>query len=1000
MPITTSTTGTTTTFTPSEILYDPTNKLRVAQPESLIDTDFEYGQQTTKWENLAVVNNMPFAYPSPNAIPNITSMQYVANSRQVIVTLGSGVAPANGTPIFVTDTLLTPANGNFIVESGGGTTVWTYKARATNNSAFTAIFDSSKTQIYTANFFTNAPINPTGSYIVSTSGKAVTVTTPTPHGLAIGNEINVTGITGTNPPNGAWEVATLNSPTQFTYYVDNASGTPSSLSLAAMNLYVRPSAQFQHRPFDGGVIFSSNGNSNYEGAIRQTRRYFRYQSGKGLQISSGTILKPTLQVDSMTASGTTVTVQVKERHNLWTGATVTVSGVSNDSTYNGTYTVTSIISYNRFTYTAGTTPTTTPATGPFIVSVNSWYGAVNRLGLFDDQNGVFFEFDGQTLNVVRRTSTFQLPGRYTLTNGSDQVTRTSSSFPTQSLTQLEIGNFIVARGQSYRVIGIADDNTFTITPAYRGATATMVQVTKTVDTKIPQSSWNLDKMDGTGTSGYNIDLTKMQMFYIDYTWYGAGAIRYGFRATDGTVTYCHRIVNNNVNAEAYMRSGNLPARYETRMEPPYTRLAASLSLGDGTMTVASTANFPSAGTLLVRNNTQVEFVNYTGKTATTFTGLTRSKAGIPAGVSSTVASGSNLITVASTSNLQVGQKVYDLATGYVPEGGYIQAINSSTTFTLSVAVTGANPTLTIPPMDIGSPQSFTFVSLTGSPILVELSQPTYAPTISHWGTSVIMDGRFDEDKSLIFTYGQSTLTSLGPSNGTTSTGNTTNTSASVTLGASNANIIVGMAVSGTGIQSGTLVQAISGTTLTLSLPATATNTGVTLTFTGLTTKALMSIRVAPTVDNGIGAAFGVRELVNRMQLKMDSIGVTTASPSSNYLVTAVLNGLPSSSTSWTSPTGNSLTAVNSSLAQIADYGGGTTTVTGGEVTGGFLSQGTDRISLQTLRDLGNAIMGGGSTVANSQIFPDGPDVLTILVTNLTPSAIQVAGRISWTEAQA
>ena len=106
MPITTSTTGTTTTFVPTEVLYDPTNKLRIAAPESLIDTDFEYGTQTTKWENLAVVNNMPFAFPSANSIPNIVSMQYVAGSRQVIVTLGSGVAPANGTPIYVQDALL------------------------------------------------------------------------------------------------------------------------------------------------------------------------------------------------------------------------------------------------------------------------------------------------------------------------------------------------------------------------------------------------------------------------------------------------------------------------------------------------------------------------------------------------------------------------------------------------------------------------------------------------------------------------------------------------------------------------------------------------------------------------------------------------------------------------------------------------------------------------------------------------------------------------------
>jgi len=997
MPITTSTVGTTTTFTPTEVLYDPTNKLRVAQPESLIDTDFEYGQQTTKWENLAVVNNMPFAYPSPNSIPNISSMQYVANSRQVIVTLGSGVAPANGTPIFVTDALLTPANGNFIVETGGGTTVWTYKARSTNNSAFTAVFDPNKTTIHTGNFFTNAPINPQGSYIVNTSNKAVIVTTPTPHGLAIGNEIQVTGITGTNPPNGAFEVATLRSPTEFVYYTDG--GVPSALGVGSMNLYVRPSAQFQHRPYDGGVIFSSNGNSNYEAAIRQTRRYFRYQSGKGLQISSGTILKPTLQVDSITSSGTTVTVQVKERHNLWTGATVTVSGVSNDSTYNGTFTVASIISYNRFTYTTATTPPIATATGPFIVAVNSWYGAVNRLGLFDDQNGVFFEFDGQNLEVVRRTSTFQLPGRYSVTNGSDQVTRTTSAFPTQSLTQLELGNFVVIKGMSYRVIGVLDDNTFTISPAYRGSTSTMVQITKTVDIRIPQSQWNLDKMDGTGTSGYNIDLTKMQMFYIDYTWYGAGAVRWGFRAADGNVTYCHKLLNNNTNAEAYMRSGNLPARYETRMEPPYTKLAATLASGDGLMTVVSTADFPSAGTLLVRNNTQIEYVNYTGKTATTFTGLTRSKAGAPAGVSTTVTSGSNIVTVASTATLQVGQKVYDLTTGFVPEGAYIQSIQSATQFTLSVAVTGANPTVTIAPMDIGSPQVFTFTSLTASPILVELSQPTYAPTISHWGTSVIMDGRFDEDKSLIFTYGQSTLTQLAPSLGTTSSATLTSGNATATLSAGNTNIIVGMTVTGTGIAPGTLVQNIAGTTLTLSLPATS-SVSSTLSFTGLTTKALMSIRVAPSVDNGIGGSFGVRELINRMQLKMDSIGVTTASPSSNYLVTAVLNGTPSSATSWTSPTGNSLTAVNSSLSQIADYAGGTTIVSGGEVVGGFLSQGTDRIDLKTLRDLGNAVMGGGSTIASTQIYPDGPDVLTILVTNLTPSAISVAGRISWTEAQA
>jgi hypothetical protein len=233
-------------------------------------------------------------------------------------------------------------------------------------------------------------------------------------------------------------------------------------------------------------------------------------------------------------------------------------------------------------------------------------------------------------------------------------------------------------------------------------------------------------------------------------------------------------------------------------------------------------------------------------------------------------------------------------------------------------------------MDAGSPFAFTFTALTGAPILVELSQPTYAPTISHWGTSVIMDGRFDNDKSLIFTYGQTTFTNIG-------------------AGA---------------------------------------------------TKALMSIRVAPSVDSGIGNNYGVRELLNRMQLKLVSLGVTCKTAASNYLITAVINGLPSSSTSWTNPTGGSSTLTNSSLAQIADYQGGSTTVSGGETTGGFLSQGTDTLNLESLRDLGNAIMGGGSSLANTQIYPDGPDVLTFLVTNISASAIDVAGRVSWTEAQA
>jgi hypothetical protein len=115
-------------FEPAESLMDPTNKLRVTTPQSLIDTDFEYGTQISKWENLALYNNRPFSFTSPTQIANISGIAMATGSRTVTVTLSSGAAPANNTPIVVQDTHLQVANGNFIVESGGGGSSFTYRS--------------------------------------------------------------------------------------------------------------------------------------------------------------------------------------------------------------------------------------------------------------------------------------------------------------------------------------------------------------------------------------------------------------------------------------------------------------------------------------------------------------------------------------------------------------------------------------------------------------------------------------------------------------------------------------------------------------------------------------------------------------------------------------------------------------------------------------------------------------------------------------------------------
>ena len=59
---------------PDQVMLDPVDKPRQSQPQALIDTDFEYGTQISKWENLVLTNNRPFAFAIPTQIPAISSI--------------------------------------------------------------------------------------------------------------------------------------------------------------------------------------------------------------------------------------------------------------------------------------------------------------------------------------------------------------------------------------------------------------------------------------------------------------------------------------------------------------------------------------------------------------------------------------------------------------------------------------------------------------------------------------------------------------------------------------------------------------------------------------------------------------------------------------------------------------------------------------------------------------------------------------------------------------
>jgi len=745
-------------------------------------------------------------------------------------------------------------------------------------------------------------------------------------------------------------------------------------------IYTRPQGYNLHRPFDGGVEMSVGVGTSWAQIIRQTRKYFRYQSGKGLQTSFGINFKPTIDLEEIVRlSPTTFQAKTRRPHGLINGLFVEISQAltstgETSTLYNGVFQVTVVDSTTFTCLATSTLPTGSEAKAYGFPQfyVRLWTNGAVRAGMFDFQNGMFFEYDGQKIYAVRRSSTQQVAGTVAALQGSEFVFGNNTTFT----TQLAVGDYIVLRGQSYKISSIISDTRLTIKPEYKGSTGTEKEfnpstvvnttddlftiqghgfsnnlpvvynsidgtpigglingrtyyvdlvdnnsfklkatpdastdvelssqgagtphsfipaksgiiVTKTVDTRVPQEEWSIDKCDGTGVTGYNLNLGTIQMAYMDYSWYGAGKIRYGFKTKEGEVQYVHEFIHNNYQLESYFRSGNLPTRYE----------------------------------------------------------------------------------------------------------------------------------------------------------VVTFDSPTYIPFLFHWGTSVIMDGKFDDDKAYLFSQNSNTLAIGGTTTktfgssavitgtdrinipahgfatgdaivfeGRTRTGligtninnpQTANTvfhpygflqnALTYYVRAIDANNIAlhgsqADAIAGAGAGTNTIdLQTQGNTQYTFYIyPAGAYNNS-----SGTSYQPLLSIRLSPSVSSGLTGKLGDRDVINRMQLRMKEIAVsTTQLVDVKLLINPRLNNL------------NFTGVVSPSLTQIIQHTGNDT-VSGGTQIYNFRAaggaSGSDQatsVTIDDLFELSNSILGGAS------VFPDGPDILTVAVSRLTGSATQSSAKLTWTEAQA
>ena len=69
------------------------------------------------------------------------------------------------------------------------------------------------------------------------------------------------------------------------------------------SVFPRPDSFFVHRPFDGGVQLGTGGPQHGAQAIRQSKKYIRYQSGKGIMYTTGALFAPSYDIRSVTADG-------------------------------------------------------------------------------------------------------------------------------------------------------------------------------------------------------------------------------------------------------------------------------------------------------------------------------------------------------------------------------------------------------------------------------------------------------------------------------------------------------------------------------------------------------------------------------------------------------------------------------------------------------------------------------------------------------------------------
>jgi hypothetical protein len=197
---------------------------------------------------------------------------------------------------------------------------------------------------------------------------------------------------------------------------------------------------------------------------------------------------------------------------------------------------------------------------------------VNPVTLFDSShrykdNGLWATSTGAGGTTAFSTSGGLVDLNVTTTSGSQIIRETLKCFsyqPGKSL--LNLSTFVMnpaKTGLRQRIGYFGTSNGMYL--ELDGTTLSFVERSSStgslVETRVTKANWNVDKLDGTGPSGFTLDITKAQILWKDIEWLGLGTVRLGF-VINGEFIHCHSFHHANLIESTYITTASLPLRYE------------------------------------------------------------------------------------------------------------------------------------------------------------------------------------------------------------------------------------------------------------------------------------------------------------------------------------------------------------------------------------------------------------------------------------------------------